>query len=346
MRLSTSLRTVLKQGLLSLGYPTARLARTDATLVLFYHAICDAGISVLEFEKQLRYLKAHFELIFASEIGKPNPSGNLRVAITFDDGLKNTRDVALPILEKLGIKATLFALPCDIRWLWPAEIRERLTTALNAGLALDGLTLRDENDIDHLVEELKTLPEKAFDARIEHIRSMTPFEPSSDWRAIHELMAPDELRTLPEDLIEIGAHTLRHPILPKLEDARLHSEIVQVKQQLETLLGRPVKTFSYPNGDFDRRCLDFAEQHYEFAFTTETAIGDYPDQADIRGHRHAVNRLHGAEHQADLPLKMNRFIKQGYGFGSVESVLSNRRPRAGEKAQSISTGNPLSAADG
>ena len=343
MQLSTSLRTFLKRGLLSLGYPTASLARTDATLVLFYHAICDAGITAREFEKQLRYLKAHFELIFASEIGKPNPSGNLRVAITFDDGLKNTKDVALPILEKLGIKATLFALPSDIRWLWPAEIRERLALALDAGHALEGLTLEDEDDIDELVEALKTLPEKAFDAKIEQIRSQTSFEPSGAWRAVHELMTPDELRALPEDLIEIGAHTLSHSILPKLEDDRLYKEIVEVKQKLETLLNRPIKTFSYPNGDFDRRCLDLAEQHYDFAFTTETAIGDYPDQAGIHGHRHAVNRLHGAEHQADLPLKMHRFIKQGYGFGSVKSVLAGGKRKAAGRAQPISTGNPLSA---
>ncbi len=318
MQLKVGLRTLMKQGLLGFGYPTTGLERTDTSLVLFYHAIGDEGIAVREFEKQIRYLKAHFDLIFASEVGAPSKSGRLRVAVTFDDGLKNTRDVALPILQKLGVKATIFVLPGDIRWLWPAEIRERLTQALRQGQELEGQVLRDESDIDRIVQNLKTLPDKAFQNQIQQIRERTPFGPSDDWLAAHELMTADELRALPKDLIEFGAHTVHHPILPQIEQTQLEHEIVHVKERLEALLGRPIKTFSYPNGDFDRRCLDLAEQHYDFAFTTETAIGHYPDQAAIQGHRHAINRLHGCDYQADLPLLMSRFLKEGYGFASTD----------------------------
>lgn len=322
MQLRTSLQRLVKRGLLALGYPTARLGRTDATLVLFYHAIGEYGVPAHEFEKQLRYLKTHFDLVFASEVGKPAPSGRLRVAITFDDGLKNTRDLALPILRKHGIKATLFVLPGNVRWLWPAEIRERLAQALEAGLTLEGHVLRDDGDIGRIVQELKSLPDEMFKAALDEIRAQTPFAPGSDWLDAQELMTVDELRALPDDLIEFGAHTIHHPILPQLDQQQQHHEIVDGKQQLETLLERPIQTFSYPNGDFDRHCLDLAAEHYDFAFTTETAIGDYPDQAGICSHRHAINRLHGVGHQADMPLKMHRFLKQGYGFASVDEPKS------------------------
>jgi peptidoglycan/xylan/chitin deacetylase (PgdA/CDA1 family) len=343
MRLRDRLRALAKQALLCLGYPTAKLQRTDATLVLFYHDIGDDGITEREFEKQIRYLNRHFDLIFASEVSRPSTTGRLRVAVTFDDGLKNTRDVALPILRKFGVKATIFVLPGDIQWLWPAEIRERLRVALRQGIEISGQFLESGKDIDRIVQDLKTMPDDAFHIQVQKIRALTPFKPSYDWRASHELMTADELRALPRDLIEFGAHTIHHPILPKLDQPRLVREIVHVRGRLEALLGRPVKTFSYPNGDFDRRCLDLAERHYDFAFTTESAIGDYPDQAFIQGHRHAINRLHGSDLKADLPLLMHQFIEQGYGFVSKDESSTNPPVLNGMSDSAHQPSGPLAA---
>jgi len=345
MQLKAGLHTLVKQGLLGFGYPTAGLQRSDAAMVLFYHGIGDDGIGVNEFEKQIRYLKSHFDLIFASEVGKPSTTGRLRVAVTFDDGLKNTRDVALPILRELGVKATIFVLPGDIQWLWPAEIRERLAQALREGLELEGQVLRHERDIDRIVQDLKTMPEEAFHAQIRQIRDGTPFEPSDDWLASHELMTADELHALPKDLIEFGAHTIHHPILPQLDQPQLKREIVDVKGRLEARLDCPIKTFSYPNGDFDRRCLDLAEEHYDFAFTTETAIGDYPDQETIQGHRYAINRLHGCAYQADLPLLMSQFLKQGYGFASNDGPSRSTAAPLGANGSTRQPTDRLAAAN-
>ena len=339
MDLSTSslakkLRIGLKTAMLGGGFPTSALRRLNQSIVLFYHAIGEDGVPALALERQLRYLKRHFELIFASEIDQPSRSGRLRVAITFDDGLKNTRDVALPILEKVDAKATLFALPGDVRWLWTAETRERLERAKADGIVIDGdRPLLDERDIDRMIEEMKTMPHEALVAAIERIRAVTTFDPSPTWRASHELMTADELRALPRDRIEIGAHTLTHPILPLVDDDRLEREIVDGKRRLETALQRPVTIFSYPNGGFDRRCLEIAGRHYDYAFTTETAIGDYEDQAALDGHRHAVNRLHGVDHQADLPLRMLRFLQAGYGVRArTASPMHGAATRRGEAA--------------
>ncbi len=318
MLLRKKVRTLVDQGLLSLGYPTAQLNQSDTTVVLFYHGIGDEGVSPHDFEKQLHYLKTHFDLIFSSEVGKPTSSGRLRVAITFDDGLKNTKNVALPILQKLDAKATVFVLPCEIPWLWPAETRKRLASGLSAGLQLEGLDLDDEDDIDRIVEDLKSMSSDAFQDTLEQIHARTSFEPSEDWLAANELMTADELRALPEDLIELGAHTIHHPILPQLDQKTLQDEIVGSKERLEALLERPIRTFSYPNGNFDQRCLRLAEQHFDFAFTTESAIDQYLEPAKIKNHHHAINRLHGVDCHADMPFNIYRFIKQGYGFASVD----------------------------
>jgi hypothetical protein len=62
-------------------------------------------------------------------------------------------------------------------------------------------------------------------------------------------MTHDELLQLVDDgLIEIGAHTRHHPMLPRLSLERQREEIVSSKQDLEYSLGRRVNGFAYPNG--------------------------------------------------------------------------------------------------
>ena len=48
--------------------------------------------------------------------------------------------------------------------------------------------------------------------------------------------------------MQIGAHTVSHPILARLSRDEAHQEIQASKLFLEQLLGEPVGLFAYPNG--------------------------------------------------------------------------------------------------
>jgi peptidoglycan/xylan/chitin deacetylase (PgdA/CDA1 family) len=62
-------------------------------------------------------------------------------------------------------------------------------------------------------------------------------------------MNEDELLRLADGgLIELGAHTRHHPMLPQLSIARQRDEIQSSKKDLEALVGKKVAGFSYPNG--------------------------------------------------------------------------------------------------
>jgi hypothetical protein len=62
-------------------------------------------------------------------------------------------------------------------------------------------------------------------------------------------MTHDELLQIADDgLVEIGAHTRHHPVLPRLSVERQREEITLGKTELEDLLGRRVDGFAYPNG--------------------------------------------------------------------------------------------------
>jgi peptidoglycan/xylan/chitin deacetylase (PgdA/CDA1 family) len=62
------------------------------------------------------------------------------------------------------------------------------------------------------------------------------------------MMNADEVRGLAEAGVEIGAHTVTHPILSKLSPDAAWAEIADSKAALESILGCKVKTFAYPNG--------------------------------------------------------------------------------------------------
>jgi peptidoglycan/xylan/chitin deacetylase (PgdA/CDA1 family) len=65
------------------------------------------------------------------------------------------------------------------------------------------------------------------------------------------IMTGPELNLLAEGgLVEIGAHSVTHPVLTALSPPEQEAEIRQGKWDLEELLRRPVNSFSYPNGAF------------------------------------------------------------------------------------------------
>lgn len=89
-------------------------------LILCYHAVSErwpASLSVTPaaFEKQLRTLAARgFSSVgFTDAVVSPRSK---TVAVTFDDGFRSVLEVAYPVLNRLGMAATLF-VPTD----WPGR---------------------------------------------------------------------------------------------------------------------------------------------------------------------------------------------------------------------------------
>jgi peptidoglycan/xylan/chitin deacetylase (PgdA/CDA1 family) len=74
-------------------------------------------------------------------------------------------------------------------------------------------------------------------------------EVSSPGTSAPRAMSEDELlRLVDGGLIELGAHTRHHPMLPQLSFERQKEEIQSSKRDLEALLSEKIAGFSYPNG--------------------------------------------------------------------------------------------------
>jgi peptidoglycan/xylan/chitin deacetylase (PgdA/CDA1 family) len=79
------------------------------------------------------------------------------------------------------------------------------------------------------------------------------------------LLTTAQIRELHAGGIEIGAHSLRHPLLIRLPEAAIAAEIGGSRAALEDLLGVKVTSFAYPYGRHDRRCRRIVGQHFAYA---------------------------------------------------------------------------------
>ena len=148
---------------------------------------------------------------------------------------------------------------------------------------------------------LKPLSEEARDALIERLAFelgvKPPERPPAEYGAINWRQA----REMADAGVEIGSHTLTHPILTGLGDARLREEVAQSRDRIQNALGRKVETFCYPNGDYDLRTQrEVARAGYRLAVTTDVGLNNG------RNDPLALRRIHG---EYDLA----RFVKNTSG---------------------------------
>lgn len=224
-------------------------------------------------ERQLRLVRLAFPVVPLEKLADGG-NGRARVALTFDDGLRNNISVAYPILRKLGLTATFFVCPGLIEadsWLWNHEARERLRSLDAHGLVEIAACIGAPIDgVEPIVEWMKTL-KIAERRRVERqIREATPnFKPSAEQREEFDLASWDELAKLDTKTVTIGSHTMTHPILTSLSDEETEGETRESRFTLERRLEREVSIFCYPNGDLNDGALASARRHYRSAVTTE-----------------------------------------------------------------------------
>lgn len=84
---------------------------TDYCVVLYYHGVKKHQID--EFQRQIAWLNSHYEVISLRTATMAAWKGRC-ACITFDDGLDNVRQNALPVLRELRLPATVFVVPGNL----------------------------------------------------------------------------------------------------------------------------------------------------------------------------------------------------------------------------------------
>ncbi len=175
-------------------------------------------------------------------------------ALTFDDAYRGFFEHGLPVLRRAALPATVFVVvdasraPGPFWWdvlglhgaLGAEQRRECLDLLCGDGarvLQRHGLA----GDSHPVPESFRPLP----------------------WEALRTEVARD-------DLLELGAHTMRHRNLSVLEPSDLEDELASARTAMEAETGCPPDVVSYPYGRYDRRVVEAARSAgYRAGFTLD-----------------------------------------------------------------------------
>jgi len=125
----------------------------------------------------------------------------------------------------------------------------------------------------------------------------------SGYMGYRNYMTDTEVQTIAsEGLVEIGAHTVHHVSLKYAPIEQVQNELSQSKTALETLIGKPVVSFAYPNGSYD----DMAIKEVSVSGFT-TAVATKPGVDIDPNDRFALVRIRpGGNTGADLLKRINQ----------------------------------------
>lgn len=247
----------------------------SATLsILIYHRVLarpdplfPGEVDAALFERQLRLVKRFHTPLPLAEAVQRLQDGSLparAACITFDDGYADNAQVALPLLQRHGLHATFFIATgyLDGGQMWNDTVIEAVRQAPAPVLDLRALGLdclpvanlaQRQAAIATLLGQLKYLP---FDRRQQ--LAMQIRRQAGATAGAPAMLSTAQLRQLQAAGMELGAHTMSHPILSTLPEREAWLDIANGKHQLESLIQAPVTAFAYPNGKAGR---DYGAPH-------------------------------------------------------------------------------------
>ena len=179
---------------------------------------------------------------------------------TLDDGYRDNRDHALPVLREFDAPCTVYAVSDFAEGtgrLWWVALEMTIAGANAIEVEIGGTAARFDTAtpaakqfaFDRLHDWLRSLPDE-HDAERE-ISALCRRHGVDESAICRELcMSWDELKLFANDpLVTFGAHTITHCNLAKQSEENALHELSTSRRRLEQALGRPALHLAYPYGD-------------------------------------------------------------------------------------------------
>jgi peptidoglycan/xylan/chitin deacetylase (PgdA/CDA1 family) len=229
--------------------------------ILMYHRFPQTS----RFQAQCAHLRKHYHPVSLSEAAERLRDGKLiperLLVVTVDDGYRDFFENALPILDRYSIPATVFLttdLPDRNSWLWVDQvaycIRHSRVQEISLRIGdpqqwmLDTEERRRQASVS-IKEAMKRIPNDDRLEVLEKLPRLLDVELPAQPPESHTPLRWDDVRSMAQHGVELGAHTRTHPILSRLETSeQLEAEISGSKQRIEQETGVEVRHFCYPNG--------------------------------------------------------------------------------------------------
>ncbi len=252
-----------------------------------------------QFDLMLGWIKSWFNVLPLDVAVNRLKRGDLpprSAAITFDDGYADNRTIALPILQQHGLPATFFIATgfLDGGRMWNDTVIESVRQSVTQELDLTSLELgrhpvadigEKRDAIKSIIGQIKYLPVSERADLTEKISELAGATPPDNL-----MMTSAQVAEMHDAGMQIGAHTVSHPILTSISLQQAREEIANSKCHLEQLLGERISLFAYPNG---KPGIDYQPEHAALAkeLGFEAAVSTAWGTATISSDVHQIPRF-------------------------------------------------------
>jgi peptidoglycan/xylan/chitin deacetylase (PgdA/CDA1 family) len=266
-------------GLLDLS----RYLNRHRPMILMYHRVLQEplvpGIPPEIFAQQLEYLHRKFRVIPVSQLVKELETKTLKpysVAITFDDGHEDFYTNAWPILKNYGLPASIYITTGFVdkkHWLWPDLLRFILMNTTHNAVEVTGVgqllldaqcLLTSWNALGDYCLGLDAASRRTFLISLaSQLEVNLPSEPQAPFAPLNWT----QLAEMRSEGLDIGSHSVSHPIFSSLSDEDLERELVDSQRRIFDELGEMPTGICYPNGmakDISDKVEEKAQQFYKY----------------------------------------------------------------------------------
>lgn len=248
------------------------------------------------FVEIIKYLKTNYEIVPLENtiIGNYKPSGKKQTcSIVFDDGYKDFVEYAMPIIKTQNIPASMYVvIDCVNKNLppWTYLLNHLFTNTTLTSLEIESAYIpndlnkniwRDSFEKIDFIKKLSPILKAIPNPERENIVSQIRLQIDDVQDPENLMMRWEDLRVVKGEGIEIGSHTVSHPMLSlNLFSSDIYHELKESAQVIEKEIGKYPLAISYPFGSCDYRVKKIAKEvGYKMGLSVSSEIS--PKELDL-----------------------------------------------------------------
>jgi peptidoglycan/xylan/chitin deacetylase (PgdA/CDA1 family) len=253
------------------------------------HAIPAMLVSRAMLERHLSWVSRTHTFVTLDEAARAMTSDEAPArplaALTFDDGYADVHDVALPLLDRMGIPATVFVvtdlvgsdalLAHDVlyvllrdglgRGVAPGDLLDHINRGMGFPSVAMARALLKGDPLAATRAALTTMPLRQITRLVGSL--VEAFGPPDLGPVAPRLLTWEMVARLQAAGHGIGSHTRSHPFLTGEAAEQVAEEAGGSRAALRRRLGSSVRHFAYPDGRFTRGIVDaVATAGYDYAW--------------------------------------------------------------------------------
>jgi peptidoglycan/xylan/chitin deacetylase (PgdA/CDA1 family) len=269
---------------------------TKGNRIILYHGVCNREplkfntlfITKKTFEAHLKFYKKHFNVVSLDDYyAQKFCKDKFNICLTFDDGFANNHKYVLPLLQQYQVPATFFIT---------AIISEGYDVLWNDFISIfgkygpDKIVISDEGYIKNrhnkyistttgigLIEKLWGCGFSEKEAIMKTLYPLSPFKTNQTNYDYWQQMSVTKITELSASpFVTIGAHSLYHNDLARINIDDAIAELVKSKTFLENITQKSVSSFAFPYGSYSPEVIVAAKR----AGYTQLLATAFLNQAD------------------------------------------------------------------